>query len=366
MILKNEGKIIERSLSAAKAAIDFVNICDTGSTDDTKLIVTKWCEGNNLPYHIHDHEWINFGHNRTLSIVSAFETFPQATYLLLIDADMVLKVHADFDREKLKESAYCLQQVTSWLSYNNIRLIKNQSSIKWESVGCTHEYYRATPSVRAPLLSTMHIDDIGDGGAKDDKFIRDERLLEQGIIDEPENTRYFFYLMQTKKDMGKWEEAIEVAEKVLSMNGWIEEKFMAAFAIGNICSHLGQKSKAVDYYLKAYGIRNTRAESLYELSKHYREQSQHWLCYTFASIGSKIPLPKDGLFVRYHVYEGLFDYELSISCFYIQGREEQGYKACLKVLSSKLPPSIIEATKNNMKFYEAKFPHLVRKRKGKR
>ena len=40
----------------------------------------------------------------------------------------------------------------------------------------------------------LFIRDIGDGGAKHDKFERDIRLLLDGIKEEPNNVRYYFYL----------------------------------------------------------------------------------------------------------------------------------------------------------------------------
>ena len=46
------------------------------------------------------------------------------------------------------------------------------------------------------LLKDLSIDDRGDGGCKEDKFERDERLLRQGLEEEPNNGRFLFYLAQ--------------------------------------------------------------------------------------------------------------------------------------------------------------------------
>ena len=54
-----------------------------------------------------------------------------------------------------------------------------------------------------------YIVDIGDGGSKADKFERDIKLLTQGIKDEPDNSRYYFYLANSYHDSGKNDEAIE-------------------------------------------------------------------------------------------------------------------------------------------------------------
>ena len=44
------------------------------------------------------------------------------------------------------------------------------------------------------LIQGFWINDIGEGGCKEDKFERDIRLLSKGIEEEPNNPRYYFYL----------------------------------------------------------------------------------------------------------------------------------------------------------------------------
>ncbi len=45
----------------------------------------------------------------------------------------------------------------------------------------------------------------------------------------------------------------------------------------------------------------------------------------YALQGKEIPFPKDDLlFVDYHVYDYLFDYEISISAFYIPHKKHLG------------------------------------------
>ena len=35
---------MERCLNATKSIVDFVSICDTGSTDNTPEIIENWCK----------------------------------------------------------------------------------------------------------------------------------------------------------------------------------------------------------------------------------------------------------------------------------------------------------------------------------
>ena len=50
MIVKNESRIMERCLNATKSIVDFVSICDTGSTDHTPEIIENWCKENENPW----------------------------------------------------------------------------------------------------------------------------------------------------------------------------------------------------------------------------------------------------------------------------------------------------------------------------
>lgn len=61
----------------------------------------------------------------------------------------------------------------------------------------------------------MFINDIGDGGSKADKFIRDIKLLSKGLEENPNNDRYTFYLANSYRDSGNYEKAIEYFKREL-------------------------------------------------------------------------------------------------------------------------------------------------------
>ena len=67
MIVKNESSIITRLLDSVKSIIDYVCICDTGSTDNTIEIIETWMKANNKPGIVVQEPFKNFGYNRTFS-----------------------------------------------------------------------------------------------------------------------------------------------------------------------------------------------------------------------------------------------------------------------------------------------------------
>jgi len=76
MIVKNESHVIERALKSAIPFITHYCIHDTGSTDNTKEIITRTMTAAGIPGRIFDMPWVNFGHNRSACLASAREMCP--------------------------------------------------------------------------------------------------------------------------------------------------------------------------------------------------------------------------------------------------------------------------------------------------
>lgn len=342
-IFKNESKNVYRCLNSIKSIINYVSICDTGSTDNTIELIEKWGQENNVPTKVHsgpEQIFKNFGYNRTLSYKKAVQSFPEADYLLLIDADMVIKITKDWDPNKLTADGYLFEQVNSEIRYWNTRLISTKH--KWVCAGVTHEYWDCKKK-NAVMEKTkdIWIHDIGDGGSKENKFKRDIKLLTEGIQDDCENeglkTRYKFYLANSYKDSGDPENAILWYKKRIESEGWFEEVFMSYKYMGECYKKLKDEPHMVESWLIAWDINPERAETLYELSKFYREKGNNNIALLFAEKGSKVKYPENqSLFINYKVYEYLFLEEISIAGYYCGSEGQQKGKACiLKLLTMK-------------------------------
>lgn len=356
MIVKNEEKIIERCLNSVKDFVDCISICDTGSTDDTVKIIEKYMNKTGIPGKVHRHEWKNFGHNRTLSAEAAQDLLKQlgfslnTTYLLLIDADMILQRNPNFSKDTLLADAYQLAQKSHVHSYYNTRLIR--ASLPWKCVGVTHEYWASsTPCIEAKL-QTLHIDDRNDGGCKADKFERDVKLLTQGLKDEPDNVRYMFYLATSYNCLKNYEEAIKWYEARIVKGGWNEEIWYSKYMIGQCYEEMNQWDKALRYYLDAYQFNSDRAETLHQIAKYYRLHEQYNLAYLFAKQGSRIPYPSHQiLFVSYPVYDYLLDEDISLSAYYTPFKED-GFAATNRLMLKKdIPQHIKDQAYKNSLYY---------------
>ena len=292
MIVKNEEKIIQRCLDSMVHFIDAMVITDTGSTDGTKKIIEEYARAHGIDFSIPEHAFINFQHNRTLSIeetkkyvlqrpvrlteeitthLSVFYNFLSpvsfcswislvveyandwslsTSYAILIDADMIYKDHQKEAKEipawkhQLNHHMYLVKQSDSILDYDNVRLLSLAEN--WVCKGVTHEaWYCITNGGPAKKLTDFWFYDFTDGGSKADKFERDIRLLSQGVQDEPDNDRYWYYLAESYKNSGQKEKSIEWYLKRAACPNFPEEKWHARYSLGKVLWELDRKGDAL-------------------------------------------------------------------------------------------------------------------------
>lgn len=364
MIVKNEEKIIERCLTQVKDIVDLISICDTGSTDRTVEIIEKFMAQHHIPGKVHHHTWKNFGHNRTLSAKVAQKTIQEfefsigETYLLFLDADMMLEISNDFKKEELRPAdQYLVMQQSTDHAYYNTRLVR--AVLPWECIGVTHEYWSSPIPSRQLRLTSLKINDCDDGGCKSDKFERDIRMLTEGLKEEPDNARYLFYLAQSYKCLRNFEEAIKWYEARINKKDWFEEVWYSQLMIGECYEELGKWDKALEAYLEAYQYNPDRAEPLHHISQYYRLKEKYHLAYTFAKEASKIPYPHHQiLFVSHPIYDYLIDQDLSISSYFTPFKEE-GYAASNRLLLNKhVPTSMKDRAFKNLLFYLPNLPNM--------
>lgn len=342
-IMKNEGKNVYRCLDGVKPIIDFVSICDTGSTDNTVELIKKWGEENNIPTIVHIEPFKNFEYNRTLSAKQARESFDEADYLLLLDADMVLVIEDDFDKESLTADEYKIKQKDSNLEYYNTRMVC--TSKEWIVEGVTHEYWSCKEPKVSDNLNTLWINDIGDGGCKDDKYVRDERLLLDALND-PETKdhligRYMFYLAQTYKCMGKRPEAIHWYKKRFERGGWEQENFYCQYIIGCLLDEMDNKEAAVGALLMAWNLRPSRAEPLQKAAEILKNKGQYNAAMLLLMRAKDIPFSNDILFVDHNVYNWQIDYDLFMSAYYVTELRKEGVAAYHRLKKNKHVPQWI-------------------------
>lgn len=361
MIVKNESKVILRLLESVYKYIDCYCICDTGSTDNTIQIITDFFTSKQISGKVIQEPFRDFGYNRSFAL-KACETI-DANYILLLDADMIFQVKNEtkFFEELEKPNAcdiYYIFQGSPGFFYKNVRMVKNRKGYYYW--GVTHEYVKTPEGTKYGLLEreNVFINDIGDGGCKNDKFERDIQLLKRGLEQEPNNDRYTFYLANSYRDAGQYHNAIDTFKKRIEIGGWFDEVWHSHYSIGKCYKHLGDMVNAVHWWLEAYQYYPNRIENLYEIIHHYRCIGKNTIAYgiyLMAESERQRNNNTDYLFLQKEVYDYKLDYELSIIGYYCNYNNHDLRKVSLKVLNCPLvEDNIAKNVMSNYKFYSKK------------
>lgn len=299
MIVKNEAKIIERCLDAAKPFIDGGVILDTGSTDDTIQRILNWAKTNQKAITIGSSEFRNFAQARNEALDLLMDRKDGFDYILFLDAGMELK---QTDKREVTDlhlpsgMHYVMEQVCGNVIYSNTRLVCKDIPMKWK--GVVHEYLEVpVPPIK---LNGVQIICHQDGGNQDGQIERYRDLLIQGLEEEPQNSRYMFYLAQSYFDLRDWRNALHWYRQRIKAGGWDEETWYATFRSAQCGEALAfPKNDVINMYLKAYYLRPQRAETLNALGWYLRETLG---CAGIGDIKGIFTKPKDILFVEGGLY----------------------------------------------------------------
>lgn len=348
MIVKNESAVIRRCLESVKPFIDYWVIVDTGSTDGTQKIIKNYLK--DIPGELYERPWKNFGENRSEAFRFAQN---KGDYVLLIDADDILKVENGFSFSDLTEDLYNMWRGCEGFSHINPQMIKGDLPWKW--VGVTHEYLACDQHYSSALLDGVRYV-TGSGGHRSEgngKFFENVRLLEEGLKKEPDNERYFFYLAESYRDAGEKAKALEWFQKRVNKGGWAEEVFWSLLQIGHCLSELGLPKNVVsESYLNAILYRPHRAEPFYFLVEMNNKAQDYEAAYSYLQMRDSIPKPKekDALFNMDWIDDYGLNFQRSI-CTYYLGKYQESLDACNALLANpRLPESWRLQTIENKKF----------------
>ena len=339
MIVKDEAHVIERCLRSVRPFIDSWVIVDTGSTDGTQDRIRALM--GDMPGRLYERPWKDFGYNRTEAIGLAREF---GEYLFIIDADEVLHLPPGYQRPPLGGSSYAIEMEMGAIRYGRVCVIN--ASLPWRYVGVLHEYLECGQAVESPRLPDVRAVVHTDGGRSQgisviDKYAHDARQLEQALIDEPDNTRYVFYLAQSYRDSAQPQSALLNYERRAQMGGWIEEVWYSLYSAALLAEQLGHgQDSVVCRYLNAYEARPERGgEALGQLARYCREAGQFALARLFAEQAMGIPVPDDTLFVDTSWYQWRADDEYAIASYWT-AHYDQSRRVCEELLASPELPAM--------------------------
>lgn len=351
MIVKDEAAIIERALASVLPVISCYVILDTGSNDDTVVRIKQFFDTAGVPGEVHPGHFANFSQARNDALACCRASALGFDYILVCDADMQLNVLDATALDGLKAAAYLVRQ-RNVISYFNVRLLRRDVAAKY--VGVTHEYLDLDGH-RAEQLVAIEFTDHADGANRPQKAARDIALLTNFLQANPGDARSLFYLAQSYRDAGRLADAIAAYGQRLAAGGWEEELWYAQYQLALCQRDIGNRSAFVTGCLAAYQRRPSRAEPLYALAQHYREQNEGATALLFADPAATIPYPTaDALFIEEFIYRTGCLEELAISGYYgtQPAQRRKGALACNALaLGRDTSESHRALARNNLLYY---------------
>lgn len=271
MIVKNEENTIRPCLSSVAKTVDEIIIVDTGSTDQTKSIVSSFTDK------IYDFKWIDdFSAARNFA-------FRQATmdYILWLDADDILK---EEDCNKLIALKAALEpsvdSVTMFYNYafdefgNPIsrfkrnRLVKRENQFKW--IGAIHEYLEVSGNILDSDITVTHcrIHNKSDRNLK----IFQNRLM-RGETFTP---RDLYYYANELKDHNKFSKAIIYYNKFLATGKcWVEDEISSCSKLADCYHQLGNSEMELQSVFRSFLYDSPRAEFCCRLGYYFLNRKQY-------------------------------------------------------------------------------------------
>lgn len=334
MIVKNEAHIITRCLQSVLPHIDAWAICDTGSTDGTQDVIrTVLAE---LPGELREDPWVDFGTNRTQALELAKSY--GCDYTLVIDADEVLVVEDPEVLRTLTEDAYRVEMRFPTISYPRVNIMR--AALDWRYVGVIHEYATCPSAPGEYLLRGVHMWTDGQGarGQSGDKAQRDLAVMQQSVIDEPHNARYWFYLAQGYEVAGDVDNAIATYAQRTTMGDYYEEVWYSHYRMAQLSALKQDWPAAILHYLNAYAADPTRAEPLYWLALGYHDRGQDRLALIFLEAAVMINQPVSALFLEPQVYQILRWVHYAVCLFNLGSLADAQDMAKKCLVSGKVPP----------------------------
>ncbi len=357
MIVKDESRVIERSLASVRDYIDYWVIVDTGSTDDTKEKIRSFLA--DIPGELHERPWKNFGHNRNEALELARE---HGDYLLFTDASLIWKTEGAFEFPTLTADGYHvrIRSESKLVSWKLMMLASTKKSWYYYG-GESHAVLHCDEPFTPELLKGIYIHAPGDGSRRSspkakDKYIRDIEIFKSALAKNPLDTRATFYLAQSYRDTDNLPAALEWYERRSELGEDPEEVWLSLLQVGAIKQALECPWEEIEEaYLVAYKAAPWRAEPIYPICEHYRRAHNYHKLYLFAKKAIQLSYPEGAvLHVEDSIYEWRMLYEFAVGAYCV-GHYGEAAGAFEKLLNEgKLPEKEKDRVHENLKFSLAK------------
>lgn len=271
MIVKNEEDVIGRCLECVKDIVDEIIIVDTGSTDATIEIASKYTN------QIYSFEWIDdFSKARNYSFSKASKD-----YIMWLDADDIIfeKDLSEFKRLKntldtsvdmvmMKYNVAFDENDNPTLTYYRERLMARRKNYQW--ISPIHEVISPSGNIIYSDIAISHKKLHSSDKSRNLRIFR--KMIENGIALD---SRQQFYYARELYYNGKYDEAINTFNYFLdSKQGWSENCISACIDLSNCYKQLNNEKDAFLSLLRSFEFDKPRPEVCCKLGQYFLEKQQ--------------------------------------------------------------------------------------------
>lgn len=348
MIVKNEEDVLARCLNSIKDAVDEIIIIDTGSTDRTKEIASKY---TNLVF---DFEWIDdFSAARN-------EAYSKATkdYQMWLDADDVLP---EKEKEKLLLLKAALDPKTDivTMKYHTClddegkpvftstreRLTRRERGFCWNDP--VHEFIAISGNIVHSDIAIHHLKEKA--GKISERNLKIYEALE--LSSKPFTPRQQYYFARELKDHGQFIKSAYYFERFLSGRlGWVEDNIAACLSLGGCYKQLGEYTKILPALLKSFEYDSPRAEICCEIGYYHKQMRDFSVALKWFRLATLLERPDSIGFILQDYYDYIPLLESCVCCYEL-GDLAQAKK--FNELAAKIKPNSAAVAHNRAIFGSA-------------
>jgi glycosyltransferase involved in cell wall biosynthesis len=316
MIVKNEEDNIKRALDSVRPFINTWVIVDTGSTDRTMEIIREVYA--DIPGHLFERPWVNFGANRSELMALATEHMDWA---IMMDADDTLEGVVPpkqlWDRTDI--DGFMLTMKHGGILHRRAQIFRTAAT--WRYEGVLHEYAVCVKGMDKTVLAilpeeTYMITRCEGIRSKDPlKYENDAALLAAEYARDPSNKRTLFYLAQSYRDAKQVENALTHYRTFLDINdAWVQERYIA---IANIVNLIDDMDEQMRLAWRALELCPDRLDVSFFLLNQWRQQKRPLTAelWALATAVENRKINPNWLYINHDINHWAFDDILSVMAY---------------------------------------------------